>query len=156
MKIDVPLPLRWSDLDAYNHVNNVEFFRLLEEARVRVFWTRQPGESDLPADLAVISAEAGSGIMTLIGSQRIEYLAPLSYRQKPIIIRLWIARLGGASMEVHYEVRDGAAEDATVFAIASTTMVLVDAASGRLMRVPAEQRDAWTPLLEDPVVFRER
>ncbi|RLP74968.1 acyl-CoA thioesterase [Mycetocola tolaasinivorans] len=156
MKIDVPLSLRWADLDAYNHVNNVEFFRLLEEARVRVFWTRQPGESDLPDELAVISAEAGSGIMTLIGSQRIEYLAPLEYRQKPIVIRLWIARLGGASMEVHYEVRDGSAPEDRVYAIASTTMVLVDAASGRPMRVPSEQREAWTPLLEEPVSFRDR
>src|ERR687886_344809 len=27
-------PLRWSDMDAYGHVNNVQFLRLLEDARV--------------------------------------------------------------------------------------------------------------------------
>ena len=33
-------PLRWSDTDAYGHVNNVELMRLLEEARVALFFTR--------------------------------------------------------------------------------------------------------------------
>ena len=27
------VPLRWSDMDAYGHVNNVQFLRLLEDAR---------------------------------------------------------------------------------------------------------------------------
>ncbi|MGL5850524.1 MAG: acyl-CoA thioesterase, partial [Phycicoccus sp.] len=30
----VEVPLRWSDMDAYGHVNNVQFLRLLEDARV--------------------------------------------------------------------------------------------------------------------------
>ena len=28
----VNVPLRWSDMDAYGHVNNVQFLRLLEDA----------------------------------------------------------------------------------------------------------------------------
>ena len=31
---EVLVPLRWSDMDAYGHVNNVQFVRLLEDARV--------------------------------------------------------------------------------------------------------------------------
>ena len=31
------VPLRWSDMDAYGHVNNVQFLRLLEDARVIAF-----------------------------------------------------------------------------------------------------------------------
>ena len=33
----VHVPLRWSDMDAYGHVNNVQFLRLLEDARVTGF-----------------------------------------------------------------------------------------------------------------------
>ncbi|MFM6850406.1 MAG: thioesterase family protein, partial [Terrabacter sp.] len=29
--------LRWSDMDAYAHINNVQFLRLLEDARVIAF-----------------------------------------------------------------------------------------------------------------------
>ncbi|HNP15801.1 MAG TPA: thioesterase family protein, partial [Terrimesophilobacter sp.] len=38
MRIHIPIPLRWGDLDAYNHVNNVQMMRILEEARVRALW----------------------------------------------------------------------------------------------------------------------
>ena len=38
MRLHVPIALRWSDMDAYNHVNNARIFTLLEEARVRAFW----------------------------------------------------------------------------------------------------------------------
>ena len=32
-RLRVLIPLRWSDTDAYGHINNVMFLRLLEEAR---------------------------------------------------------------------------------------------------------------------------
>src|SRR5699024_8345566 len=37
--------LRWGDMDAYGHVNNVQYHRLLEEARVRAFkdWFNSQG-----------------------------------------------------------------------------------------------------------------
>ena len=37
-RLHVPVTLRWSDLDAYAHVNNVAMFRLLEDARITAFW----------------------------------------------------------------------------------------------------------------------
>ena len=33
MRLHVAIPLRWSDFDAYAHVNNAEMLRLLEEGR---------------------------------------------------------------------------------------------------------------------------
>ncbi|AAT89120.1 conserved hypothetical protein [Leifsonia xyli subsp. xyli str. CTCB07] len=38
MRLHVPIKLRWSDLDAYGHVNNAEMLRLLEQARIEAFW----------------------------------------------------------------------------------------------------------------------
>ena len=55
-RIHVPIHLRWADLDAYNHVNNVEVVRLLEEARVRAFWLTEPGGGDADPGLALIDA----------------------------------------------------------------------------------------------------
>lgn len=37
-------PLRWSDMDAFGHVNNVVFLRYLEEARID-FMFRQAAEA---------------------------------------------------------------------------------------------------------------
>src|SRR5699024_1528274 len=36
--LDLPIPVRWTDLDAYGHVNNAAMVRLLEEARIAAFW----------------------------------------------------------------------------------------------------------------------
>ena len=38
MRLAVPVRVRWSDLDAYGHVNNAALLTLLEEARVSAFW----------------------------------------------------------------------------------------------------------------------
>jgi acyl-CoA thioester hydrolase len=35
----VDIPVRWGDLDAFNHVNNTVFMRYVEEARIRFFDT---------------------------------------------------------------------------------------------------------------------
>jgi acyl-CoA thioester hydrolase len=32
------VPVRWSDMDAYGHVNNARFLTLYEEARVAMFF----------------------------------------------------------------------------------------------------------------------
>ena len=35
--VEVRIPLRWADMDAYGHVNNIAVVQLLEEARVAAF-----------------------------------------------------------------------------------------------------------------------
>ena len=42
----VEVPLRWSDMDAYGHVNNVQYLRLLEDARVVGFQEWFPDRPD--------------------------------------------------------------------------------------------------------------
>ena len=37
MLFQMPIELRWRDLDAFNHVNNANFLTYLEEARIRWF-----------------------------------------------------------------------------------------------------------------------
>ncbi|RIJ29247.1 acyl-CoA thioesterase, partial [Clavibacter michiganensis subsp. insidiosus] len=87
-RVHVPIHLRWADLDAYDHVNNVEVLRLLEEARVRAFWR---GEDDgVDAGLALIDASAGASPMTLIARQEVEYLLPISYGRRPLDVQVWL------------------------------------------------------------------
>lgn len=153
MKLDVPLDLRWFDLDAYNHVNNVQMLRLLEEARVRAFWTRED-DTQVDSGMAVVDAGAGSDTHTLIASQRVEYHLPLTYRQRPVIIRLWVGKLGGASLEVYYEVLDSAEEGAVRYASAHTTIVVTSAETGTPTRIGDAQREAWGRYLDEPLTFR--
>ncbi|WP_062076629.1 acyl-CoA thioesterase [Demequina globuliformis] len=158
-RIHVPVTLRWSDIDAYGHVNNAEMLRLLEEARIRAFWADEAGGegSHDGHATAVIAGGPGAETITLIAGQQIEYLAPAPYVRKPLDVQLWIGRLGGASIEICYEVRSPRdAGDQVVYAKAATTLVLVDAASQRPRRLTEREREAWAGFVDAPVEFRKR
>ena len=158
MKLHVPISLRWSDLDAYGHVNNAEMLRLLEEARIQAFWvTDETGGSAVGASTAVLDGKPGAATLTLIARQEIEYLAPVPYMRQPLDVRLWLGKLGGASLEVCYEVWSPAGvEPELLYTRASTTIVLVDAVTERPRKINDIERAAWTPYLDAPVEFTRR
>jgi len=148
-RLTVPVKLRWSDIDGYGHVNNAAVLTLLEEARIAVFWT---GTDDADAGTGgkVLASGPGADTATYIAHQEIEYAAPLEYSTAPLQVELWLARMGGASIDVCYEVpgADGVAVRAM------TTLVLVDPATGRPRRITEAERAAWADLIEEPVRFR--
>ncbi|MBO3084567.1 acyl-CoA thioesterase [Cellulomonas fengjieae] len=161
-RLEVPVQLRWSDMDAYQHVNNVEMLRLLEEARIEAFWSHPVAadgsrvESAWPT--AVIDAGPGADVSTLVARQEIEYLKPLGYRRTPVIVEMWLGHLGGASLDVCYEVRDAGPDgpERVTYARALTTLVLVYARTGAPRRIDPQQRAAWSQYLEEPVTIRRR
>jgi acyl-CoA thioester hydrolase len=134
-----PITVRWGDMDSYGHVNNVFFIRYLEDTRFALF----------TPDIFDLFPPGANGLMA---GHRIEYRAPLSYSDGPITSTLWITRIGTSSFEIGY--RLASAEGATVYAIASTALVIVDAASGRPVPIPDPLRDALTAWIGDPVPFR--
>lgn len=145
----VKVPLRWSDMDAYGHVNNVQFLRLLEDARVIGF------EEWFGQDRSVLS----EGI--LVARHEIEYLAPLLFRVPPIVVEMWATRIGGAGFDLAYEVRDGrpsgeGGEGDTVYARAETTLVLYDFGTGAPRRMDEPLRSVLRSHSGEPVPFRWR
>ncbi len=141
-------PLRWSDMDAYGHVNNVQFLRLLEDARVVAF-------------AAHGSDEGGSMVSAglLVARSEIEYLLPLVYRTAPVAIDLWVTRIAAASFEMGYEVLDvepGPHGPPAVYARAASTLVLYDLAGHRPRRMTPAQRERLQEWLDGPVAFRRR
>lgn len=153
-RLRVPVPLRWADLDAYGHVNNVEVLRLLEEARIAAFWRHPEAHEAWPT--ALLDAGPGAPTHTLVARQEIEYLLPLGYRREPVVVEMWIGHLGGASIDVCYEVTAVVEGERTVYVRAQTTLVLVDAATGRPRRIADDERTAWQPYVGEPVAMRRR
>ncbi len=162
-RLHVPVHTRWSDLDAYQHVNNVEVFRLLEEARITAFWqhTEEAGEEPWPTAILETGPHASSH--TFVAGQQIEYLRPLGFTRQPVRVEMWIGAIGGASMQVCYELHDGApggfprtgpASGGEPYVRAATTVVMVDAATGRPRKLTEHERTVWTEFLEEPAQFR--
>lgn len=173
MRIHIPLPLRWADLDAYGHVNNAVMLRLLEEARIRAFWAADAGEElglEGAPGTAILTGRVGSGTLVYLARQEIEYLAPVPYLRAPLDVQIWISRFGGASLDLCYEVRSplptpadddthlGAGDEVgqTLYVKAETTIVLVDGATEKPRRITAEERAAWEPYVEAPIEMRRR
>ncbi|MDL9937274.1 thioesterase family protein [Gordonia sp. ABSL1-1] len=135
-RLDVELHLRWGDMDINNHINNVQFARLFEEARVRCFRTWR---SDHPW-----------GVAMLVARQDIEFAAPLHYTTEPIVARACVSRVGRSSFAMAMRLIDPAG---TVCASAETTMVVTDKTTGRPMEIPAEMRTLLTERLGEPISF---
>ena len=157
-RLHIPTVLRWGDLDAYGHVNNVEILRLLEEARIQALWIPDH-ESERPASApsAVLVARLGSATLSIIARTEIEYLATIEYRRSPLDIQVWIGRLGGADIDVCYEIRSPVGvEPSELFARATTRVVLCDSQTMSPRRLSAEERLAWKPYVEEPLVFTRR
>jgi len=123
-----------------------------------VFWgggdLRVDGVNDAAAPVTDLGAAT---TITLVARQEVEYLAPIPYLRDPLDVQLWIGRLGGASLDVCYEICTPLGQGPeVVFAKAATTVVLVDAESGRPRRITDRERAAWAPHVEPPVEFTKR
>ena len=140
----VSVPLRWSDMDAYGHVNNVQFLRLLEDARVTGFkeWFGQ--------DRSLLD----EGV--LVARHEIEYIAPLTFRHAPIAVEMWCTNIGGAGFDLGYDVRDPEDWGSGHYARAETSLVVYDFAESRPRRIRPDEKGILQQLLGAPVPFRWR
>jgi acyl-CoA thioester hydrolase len=142
---EVLVPLRWSDMDAYGHVNNTQFLRLLEDARVAILprW--------FPEGLALLER----GI--LVVRHEIEYRAQLDYRPEPVAVDVWVTRVGGASYDLGYIIRDPqGVGTGTVYAVAETSLALFDFATNAPRRATQVERDCLRARLGGPAPLRRR
>ncbi|MFC7373796.1 acyl-CoA thioesterase [Brachybacterium sp. GCM10030267] len=157
--IDIPVAVRWTDLDAYGHVNNAAMVRLLEEARIAAFWKAPDDQIALGAPAPVAALPGGgtdSAVGTVIASQRIEYVRSMGHRRDGAVVRLWLSRIGGASLSVDYLVltREDP-EGQAPYARARTVVVMVDADSGAPVRLDDDSRRRLQEFAAQPLVFRD-
>ncbi|MFI6350184.1 acyl-CoA thioesterase [Streptomyces sp. NPDC050560] len=130
-------PLRWSDMDAFGHVNNVVFLRYLEEARVDFMFRPAP-------DGVTSSFTEG----TVVARHEIDYVRPLVHRHEPVTVETWVTRIRSAAVTLSYEVKDYAAGEPAVeggerpdvlYARASTVIVPYDLDAKRPRRLTADE-----------------
>jgi len=138
----IDVPLRWSDLDAYGHVNNATFLTLLEEARITALNTWFGDHEMLRTGILVVRHE-------------IEYTAQLSYESGPVVVELWISDITASTFDVAYVVRDRSGSGRR-YAVADTTLVAFDTTAQRPRRLTVQERTALTPYLGERAPLRRR
>lgn len=151
-RIRVAIQLRWGDLDAFNHVNNVSMLKLLEEARIRAFFAGDGREEALPPT-AILETRSGAGSVMLVARQEIEYLRPVLYQRAPLSVEMWIGHMGGSSLDLCYEVFTHADAPEAPAARAVSTLVVVSEGTGKPLRLDERQREVWGTYLGTPLAL---
>lgn len=134
--VAVAIQIRFGDMDAYGHVNNVSTLRLLEEARSRLF----------------IGQLQWADTRVLVARQEIEYRAVLHYNAADAQVYIWASRIGGTSFELSYAIEDPSGQTTTV---AATTIIVIDE-NNRPAQIPGDARAKLDKIAGPPIAFRGR
>ncbi|MCD6581049.1 MAG: acyl-CoA thioesterase [Desulfuromusa sp.] len=92
-----PIEIRFSDLDAYGHVNNALFFTYLETARIKLFQQ-------------YFGAFLGSELMFLVVRAECNYRLPIKLND-PLQITVSTDQVKGSSFNFSYRMHDGAGKN---------------------------------------------
>lgn len=137
--LTVEVPLRWGDMDAYRHINNVEMARIMEEARVAAFGPppAAPGAELTDAPIPLFT-QLPSGTQALVAENHIKYRAPLSYSRHPAKVEVWVEKITAASLTIEYRIYDP--QSGVRCVDASTVLAFFNEPTSRIVRISPEQR----------------
>ena len=116
---DIPIEMRFSDLDIYGHVNSVVYFDYLETARVRHISGPYRELTD-------------KGIFLLVARAECDYKLPILFGDT-VVVSITVSRVGGSSFDLAYRIHDGTGK---TFATAKTVMVCYDNLKKKTIAVP--------------------
>lgn len=122
----IELPVRWGDMDALGHVNNVEYLRYLESGRIAYMETVQPAQ--LPPDQHMVLADI-----------QCRFVRQLNY-PATVEVLTRIDRLGGRSMRFRAAIFEQGEDNPA--ATAHGVLVWYDFANQRSAALPRALRAA--------------
>jgi acyl-CoA thioester hydrolase len=123
-----PVPVRWSDIDMYQHVNHATMVTILEEARVQFL------QEPFAADVATIGL--------LVAEVKLTYKAQLRLIDSPLQVTMWTKQLRTVDFTMGYEVRPAHADPQSRPAVvAESQMAAVHIEEQRLVRLSPQHRE---------------
>ncbi|WP_267467641.1 acyl-CoA thioesterase [Nocardia transvalensis] len=120
--------VRWSDMDAFQHINHARMVTLLEEARIPWLFDDRPT----------------SGLRTgcVMVDLHVRYKGQLRHEDTPLDVAMWIEQMRAVDFTIGYEVRaNGVAPDSPPAVIASTQLAAFDIDTQRLRRLTTVERE---------------
>jgi acyl-CoA thioester hydrolase len=126
---------RWSDMDAFGHVNHANTVTLLEEARIDLLFVE-----------ASRHGAAGIANGVVVARLVVDYHAPLLATGATVRVEMSVREMRNASFTIAYTVHSGLSQDDPVVATAETMLVPYDMTLGRPRRLSEVERDflaAW-------------
>jgi acyl-CoA thioester hydrolase len=123
-----PVPVRWSDIDMYQHVNHATMVTILEEARVP--FLREPFAGDVQS----------TGL--LIAEVKVSYKGQVRLTDSPLQVSIWVNRLRAVDFTLGYQVRSVRADpDSKPAVIAETQLAAFSIEEQKLVRLAPHHRE---------------
>lgn len=123
-----PVPVRWSDIDMYQHVNHATMVTILEEARVP--FLTEPFADDFVT----------TGL--LIAEVKVTYKGQLRLADSPLQVTIWVKRLRAVDFTLGYEVRSVLADpDSKPAVIGESQLAAFDIEEQKLVRLAPHHRE---------------
>ena len=126
-KQSVEIQVRFSDLDAYGHVNNAMYLSYLEIARVK-----------LVNELFI--KDMARNIQYLLITAHVKYIQPVLL-EDVLIVDCWFSEVGKVKFRAEYELHNGTGK---VYATGYTEHALFDGNTKRPIRITDELREFAT------------
>ncbi|GAA4780232.1 thioesterase family protein [Actinomycetospora chlora] len=124
--------VRWSDQDAYGHVNHARVVTLLEDARTGLLF-------DAATRAGVAAFEAG----LLVAALEVRYRRPIPWTPAGVRVAMTAQDVRAASFQVAYRLLlpgDGGFDEAKPAVTATTQLVPYDLATSRPRRLTGEEQ----------------
>ena len=118
--------IRWSDVDAYQHVNNAVYATYLEECR------------DEWVDAAL--GEAGDAWDIVLARVAIDFRRELRLDDEEVVVSCALQRIGNSSLTLREEIRT---RDGELAAEAESVLVTRDRELGRSRQLTEAEREAF-------------
>lgn len=114
--VKIEIPVAWGEMDAYQHVNNVVYFRYMESARI-AFFRALEGDHFGTGDFAPILART-----------ECDFRRPVFFPDT-VSVETGVSRLGGSSFTMEYRISSQVLGE--IVAEGKAVVVNFDAGSGK-------------------------
>lgn len=125
--LELEMPLRWGDMDAFGHVNNVEYLRYFETARVDYFMK------------ILDTSDFDSKVKPVVASLSCDYKRPISYPDQ-LKMTIGLEDIGKSSFRMRCEMHS---PKVGLAAVASCVVVLFDFETQKPSPIPADMRERF-------------
>lgn len=131
----VQIDVRWSDMDAFGHVNNAVYYRYFETARFELY-----------ARLGIMDAVKSGETGPIMAESSCRYLKPLSFPDR-VLVGAAVTSVGASSFVVCYTLKSDAAGYA---AAGRSALVYYDYRRAEPSRLPDSLRESLRSFMAAP------
>lgn len=125
--VQVRFPIAWGEMDAFDHVNNVTFYRYFENARMKYF-----------DEVGFLDLKAKTGIAPVLAETSCKYMQSLTYPDN-LVVGARVRSVGQTSFTMEYLI---VSEKVGAAAFGVGVLVMYDFNTSQKINVPAEIKTA--------------